>query len=140
MAAEACPESILYPREYNQVNVGGTVTLMEAMRDVGVRRVVFASSGAVYGDQLTQPIVEGSIPVPRSPYAVSKLAAEYYINTIGDLGGLKPYVCGCSMLMVRGNISLQFTLRSFHISLNNHLRMEQSSFMVTETRLVIMFM
>ncbi len=83
------PESILYPREYNQVNVGGTVTLMEAMRDVGVRRVVFASSGAVYGDQLTQPIVEGSIPVPRSPYAVSKLAAEYYINTIGDLWGIE---------------------------------------------------
>ncbi len=45
------PESVLYPREYNHVNVGGTVTLMEAMRDVGVRRVVFASSGAIYGNQ-----------------------------------------------------------------------------------------
>jgi UDP-glucose 4-epimerase len=43
------PESVLYPREYTQVNVDGTVTLMEAMRDVGVRRVVFISSGAVYG-------------------------------------------------------------------------------------------
>jgi UDP-glucose 4-epimerase len=64
------PESMLYPREYNQVNVGGTVTLMEAMRDVGVRRVVFASSGAVYGDQATQPISEEAIPNPRSPYAV----------------------------------------------------------------------
>lgn len=83
------PESILYPREYNQVNVGGTVTLMEAMRDVGVRRVVFASSGAVYGDQDTQPIIESCIPVPGSPYAVSKLAAEYYIKTIGDLWGIE---------------------------------------------------
>lgn len=83
------PESILYPREYNQVNVGGTVTLMEAMRDVGVRRVVFASSGAVYGDQDTQPINESCIPVPGSPYAVSKLAAEYYIRTIGDLWGIE---------------------------------------------------
>lgn len=83
------PESILYPREYNQVNVGGTVTLMEAMRDVGVRRVVFASSGAVYGDQTDQPINEQIIPIPRSPYAVSKLAAEYYIKTIGSLWGIE---------------------------------------------------
>jgi UDP-glucose 4-epimerase len=83
------PESVLYPREYNQVNVGGTVTLMEAMRDVGVRRVVFASSGAVYGDQKNQPIAEDTTPEPRSPYAVSKLAAEYYIKTIGDLWGIE---------------------------------------------------
>src|SRR5512137_1058569 len=79
------PESVLYPREYNAVNVGGTVSLMEAMRDVGVRRVVFISSGAVYGDQQAQPVVETAPPNPRSPYAVSKLSAEYYINTIGDL-------------------------------------------------------
>jgi UDP-glucose 4-epimerase len=83
------PESILYPREYNQVNVGGTVTLMEAMRDVGVRRVVFSSSGAVYGDQKNQPISEDTIPEPRSPYAVSKLSAEYYIKTIGGLWGIE---------------------------------------------------
>lgn len=86
------PESTLYPREYNQVNVGGTVTLMEAMRDVGVRRVVFASSGAIYGDQVIQPVQEDAIPAPRSPYAVSKLAAEYYVQTIGDLWGIEP-VC-----------------------------------------------
>ena len=47
-------ESVLYPREYNAVNVGGTVSLMEAMRDVGVGRVVFISSGAVYGAQPEQ--------------------------------------------------------------------------------------
>lgn len=78
-------ESMLYPREYNAVNVGGTVSLMEAMRDVGVRRVVLVSSGAVYGDQAEQPVSETAIPNPRSPYAVSKLAAEYYVRTIGDL-------------------------------------------------------
>lgn len=78
-------ESVLYPREYNAVNVGGTVSLMEAMRDVGVRRVVMASSGAVYGDLGAQPINEESVPNPRSPYAVSKLAAEHYIRTIGRL-------------------------------------------------------
>jgi UDP-glucose 4-epimerase len=84
-ARVSVPESVLYPREYNAVNVGGTVSLMEAMRDVGVHRVVFISSGAVYGDQQQQPLTEASPPNPRSPYAVSKLAAEYYINTIGDL-------------------------------------------------------
>jgi UDP-glucose 4-epimerase len=83
------PESVLYPREYNAVNVGGTVSLMEAMRDVGVRRVVFISSGAVYGDQGEQPLKESSAPNPRSPYAVSKLAAEYYVRTIGDLWGIE---------------------------------------------------
>jgi len=83
------PESILYPREYNQVNVGGTVTLMEAMRDVGIRRVVFISSGAVYGNQIDQPVNENAVPNPRSPYAVSKLAAEYYIRTIGSLWGIE---------------------------------------------------
>jgi UDP-glucose 4-epimerase len=78
-------ESVLYPREYNAVNVGGTVSLMEAMRDVGVRRVVLVSSGAIYGDQTEQPMRESVHPNPRSPYAVSKLAAEYYVSTIGDL-------------------------------------------------------
>ncbi len=82
-------ESVLYPREYNAVNVGGTVSLMEAMRDVGVKRVVFISSGAVYGDQAVQPLREDATPDPHSPYAVSKLAAEYYIRTIGQLWGIE---------------------------------------------------
>lgn len=82
-------ESILYPREYNAANVGGTVSLMEAMRDVGVRRVVLISSGAVYGDQGDQPLREDAPPDPYSPYAVSKLAAEYYVRTIGDLWGIE---------------------------------------------------
>jgi len=88
-ARVSVPESILYPREYNAVNVGGTVSLMEAMRDVGVNRVVFASSGAIYGDQDIQPLTEGQTPRPRSPYAVSKLAAEYYVRTIGSLWGIE---------------------------------------------------
>lgn len=88
-ARVAVPESVLYPREYNATNVGGTVSLMEAMRDVGVHRVVFVSSGAVYGDQGAQPLKETAPPNPRSPYAVSKLAAEYYVRTIGDLWGIE---------------------------------------------------
>ena len=82
-------ESMLYPREYNAANVGGTVSLMEAMRDVGVRRVILASSGAVYGDQGEQPLVESATPDPRSPYAVSKISAEHYVRTIGKLWGME---------------------------------------------------
>ena len=88
-ARVSVPESILYPRDYNNVNVGGTVALMEAMRDVGVGRVVLASSGAVYGDLANQPLKEALTPNTRSPYAVSKLAAEYYVRTIGGLWGIE---------------------------------------------------
>jgi UDP-glucose 4-epimerase len=82
-------ESILYPRDYNAVNVGGTVALMEAMRDVGVKRVVLASSGAVYGDMNAESLKESDIPNPRSPYAVSKISAEYYVRTVGNLWNIE---------------------------------------------------
>jgi UDP-glucose 4-epimerase len=82
-------ESILYPRDYNHVNVGGTVSVMEAMRDAGVERVVLASSGALYGEQAHQPVTEDQSPNPDSPYGVSKLAAEYYVRTIGALWGIE---------------------------------------------------
>ena len=88
-ARVSVPESILYPREYNATNVGGTVALMEATRDAGVRRVVLASSGAIYGEQSHQPVTEDMIPHPTSPYAVSKLASEYYVNTINALWGIE---------------------------------------------------
>ena len=88
-ARVSVPQSVLYPREYNAVNVGGTVSVMEAMRDAGVKRVVLASSGAVYGEQSKQPLSEHMVPNPDSPYAVSKLSAEYYVRTIGKLWGLE---------------------------------------------------
>lgn len=88
-ARVSVPESILYPREYNATNVGGTVALMEAMRDAGVRRVILASSGAIYGEQPRQPVTEDMPPNPTSPYAVSKLASEYYVNIINALWGIE---------------------------------------------------
>jgi len=82
-------ESVLYPREYNDVNVGGTVSLVEAIRDVGVKRVVFASSATVYGPQPNQPVSEDARTHPQVPYAVSKLAAEYYIFALGELNRIE---------------------------------------------------
>jgi UDP-glucose 4-epimerase len=88
-ARVSVPESIKYPRDYNHVNVGGTVSVMEAIRDAGVQRVVLASSGAVYGAQIDQPLQESMTPNPDSPYAVSKLSAETYVSTIGALWGIE---------------------------------------------------
>ncbi|MBN1122399.1 MAG: NAD-dependent epimerase/dehydratase family protein [Anaerolineae bacterium] len=88
-ARVSVPQSMKYPRDYNHVNVGGTVSVMEAMRDAGVERVVLASSGAVYGNQMENPLVEEMTPDPDSPYAVSKFAAETYVRTIGTLWGIE---------------------------------------------------
>lgn len=88
-ARVSVPESVLFPREYNDVNVGGTVSILEATRAVGVRRVVLASSGTVYGEQPTQPLREHMPPNPPAPYAVTKIASEYYIFTLGKLYGIE---------------------------------------------------
>ena len=88
-ARVSVPESVLFPRDYNQVNVGGTATLMEAVRDAGTPRVVLASSGAIYGDQADSRLSEDMPPHPGSPYAVSKLSSEWYVRTIGALSGIE---------------------------------------------------
>ena len=89
-ARVSVPASVLYPREYNNVNVGGTVALLEAARDVGVvRRVVLASSATIYGNQKEQPVTENMPARPGVPYAVSKLAAEQYLFTIGRSSGFE---------------------------------------------------
>jgi UDP-glucose 4-epimerase len=88
-ARVSVPESILFPNDYNTVNVGGTATLMEAVRDAGTPRVILASSGAIYGNQETAVLSEELPPHPLSPYAVSKLSAEWYVRTIGALSGIE---------------------------------------------------
>jgi UDP-glucose 4-epimerase len=88
-ARVSVPASVLYPREYNDVNVGGTVALLEACRDVGVRRVILASSATIYGNQAQQPVHEEMAPQPTVPYAVSKLAAEQFLFIIGRLAGFQ---------------------------------------------------
>ena len=88
-ARVSVPESVLYPREYNKANVSGTVAMMEALRDAGVKRVVLTSSGAIYGEQNENQVHEALLPAPTSPYAVSKLAAEGYLQTIGGVWGIE---------------------------------------------------
>lgn len=91
-ARVSVPESILYPVEYNEVNVGGTVSLLVAMRDAQVKKLVFASSGAVYGEQAQQPVREDATLHPASPYAVSKMASEQYVLALGELYGIETII------------------------------------------------
>jgi UDP-glucose 4-epimerase len=91
-ALVSVPESSLFPSEYNRINVSGTVNLMEAIRDAKVGRIVFASSGAIYGKLDHIPYKETDEVLPGSPYAVSKLAAEYYIKEISNEAGVEAVI------------------------------------------------
>lgn len=91
-ARVSVPESILYPVEYNEVNVGGTVSLLAAMRDAEVKKLIFTSSGAVYGEQAQQPVREDAVLHPASPYAVSKMASEQYVLALGELYGIETVI------------------------------------------------
>lgn len=83
------PFSVENPRLFNDVNVVGTLNLLQACRASGVRRFVFASSAAVYGDLQPSKKTERMILKPASPYAVSKLAAENYVRVFNELYGLE---------------------------------------------------
>jgi nucleoside-diphosphate-sugar epimerase len=80
-AKGSVPQSIEMPARYHEVNVGGTLAVLEACRRHGVRRVVYSASSSAYGDQPGQPKVEHMVPDPCSPYAYSKLACEYLMRT-----------------------------------------------------------
>ncbi len=76
-ALRSVPRSMAHPLETNDVNATGTLQVLQQARAAGVRRVVSASSSAVYGDT-ELPKHEGQVPQPKSPYAASKLAGEAY--------------------------------------------------------------
>jgi nucleoside-diphosphate-sugar epimerase len=88
-ALRSVPRSVDDPTSTNDVNVGGTLNLLMACREAGVRRVVYASSSSAYGDDPTLPKVETLASNPISPYAVAKLAAEHYCRTFARLYGLE---------------------------------------------------
>ncbi len=77
-ALRSVPRSIEDPFSYHDVNATGTLQLLLAARDAGVRRLVFASSSSVYGDQPVLPLHEELRPQPVSPYGASKLIGEHY--------------------------------------------------------------
>ncbi|MCQ8893256.1 MAG: SDR family oxidoreductase [Methanolinea sp.] len=88
-AIPSVPRSIRDPVATNEVNVNGTLAVLMVAKKCGVRKVVYASSSSVYGDTPTLPKVETMTPHPKSPYAVSKLAGEYYCRVFSEVYGLK---------------------------------------------------
>jgi UDP-glucose 4-epimerase len=88
-ALPSVPRSIEQPIEFNDVNVNGTLVLLQAARAAGVKRVVFAASSSAYGETPTLPKVETMNPEPLSPYAASKLAGEQYLRVFYQSYGLE---------------------------------------------------
>ncbi|GAB6284837.1 MAG: SDR family oxidoreductase [Methanoregula sp.] len=88
-AIASVPRSIANPKATNDANVTGTLNVLIAAQECGVKKIVFASSSSVYGNTLTLLKQEDMIPAPLSPYAVSKLTGEYYLRVFSEVYGLK---------------------------------------------------
>jgi UDP-glucose 4-epimerase len=88
-ALGSVPRSVENPTESDEVNVHGTVVLLDAARRAGVRRLIFAASSAAYGDTPTLPKREDMPSSPLSPYAVSKVSGEQYFRVFASLYGME---------------------------------------------------
>lgn len=88
-AIPSVPRSVADPLTSNSANIDGTLNVLLAARDAGVRRVVFAASSSAYGDHPALPRVESQEPRPLSPYAITKLAGEYYCKIFTQVYGLE---------------------------------------------------
>ncbi|MGB7002583.1 MAG: SDR family oxidoreductase [Halobacteriota archaeon] len=88
-AIPSVPRSIKDPVSTNEANVTGTLKVLIAARDCGVKKVIFASSSSAYGDTPELPKREDMNPNPLSPYAVTKLIGEFYCNVFDEVYDLK---------------------------------------------------
>jgi len=88
-ALPSVPRSVADPVLTNDINVVGTVNVLVAARDAGVRRVVFAASSSAYGDTPELPKRESMTPNPKSPYAAQKLTGEHYMRIFHEVYGLE---------------------------------------------------
>ena len=80
--------SMEHPLDVHEVNATGTLSVLASAREAGVKKVIFSSSAAVYGDSPVSPKLESTPPEPHSPYAASKLAGEYYCEVYRRSFGL----------------------------------------------------
>ena len=88
-AMVSVPESMSKPAECVDINVHGLLNVLEEAADAGVKKLVFASSAAIYGDNPTVPKLETMLPEPKSPYAITKLDGEYYLGMFQREGRLE---------------------------------------------------
>ena len=91
-ALPSVPQSVKYPLQSHQHCATATVNLLVAANVAGVRRVIYAGSSAVYGDAPELPKHEEMLPAPISPYAVAKLAGEYYMQSFARVHGMETVV------------------------------------------------
>ncbi len=88
-ALASVPRSVKDPIASHESNINGTLNVLVAARDAGVKRIVYSASSSAYGDQPTQPKHEDMLPQPLSPYAVQKLTCEYYIQSFCNVYGME---------------------------------------------------
>ena len=88
-AMVSVPESMAKPGECVDINVHGLLNVLELAAESGVKKLVFASSAAIYGDNPAVPKLESMLPEPRSPYAITKLDGEYYLDLFNRERGLE---------------------------------------------------
>jgi nucleoside-diphosphate-sugar epimerase len=88
-ALPSVPKSVIDPVLTHAVNVNGTLNMLLAARDAGVKRVVYAASSSAYGESEVLPKREDMLPKPISPYAVQKLTGEYYLQSFAQVYGLE---------------------------------------------------
>jgi UDP-glucose 4-epimerase len=88
-ALVSVPESMAKPSECVDINVHGLLNILEAAATAGVKKLVFASSAAIYGDNPAVPKLETMLPEPKSPYAVTKLDGEFYLDLFNRERGLE---------------------------------------------------
>jgi len=87
-AITSVPRSVKDPLASNEANVTGTLNVLVAARKCGIKKIVYASSSSVYGDTPTLPKKEDMVPNPKSPYAITKMTGERYLEVFHDLYGL----------------------------------------------------
>jgi nucleoside-diphosphate-sugar epimerase len=88
-ALPSVPKSVIEPKLTHDVNVNGTLNLLLAARDAGVKRVIYAASSSAYGESQVLPKHEEMVPHPISPYAVQKLTGEHYMHAFATVYGLE---------------------------------------------------
>ena len=88
-ALRSVPKSLGNPEHYNDVNINGTLNILTAAKEAGVKRVVAASSSSIYGETDRLPEKEDFLPLLISPYALTKLAGEYYCRIFSQIHGLE---------------------------------------------------
>jgi nucleoside-diphosphate-sugar epimerase len=106
-ALASVPYSVAMPLESNAHNLEGTLNLLVAARDAGVKRFLFASSSAIYGDDETALKNEGLPPNPLSPYALQKYGGEKYAHFSIRFTGWKRFRCAISMSSARARRSIR---------------------------------